>query len=119
MQKWESPVDRLIREAMEAGKFDDLPGKGKPVNLDGGFDATLRRILRDNGATHPVLETRHALEAELQAARRHFRHDGQEASFRRRIHDLNRDIRLFNLRSPLPNFHLRTIDADKELLDLR
>ena len=27
----ESPADRAIREAMEAGEFDDLPGMGKPI----------------------------------------------------------------------------------------
>ena len=28
---FEDHVDRLIREAIERGEFDDLPGKGKPV----------------------------------------------------------------------------------------
>ena len=28
---WESFVDRKIREAMERGEFDDLPGAGKPL----------------------------------------------------------------------------------------
>jgi hypothetical protein len=27
----ESACDRLIREAMERGEFDDLPGAGKPI----------------------------------------------------------------------------------------
>lgn len=27
-------VEEKIREAMDEGKFDDLPGKGKPLNLD-------------------------------------------------------------------------------------
>ena len=29
--RFESPVDRTIREAVERGDFDDLPGKGKPL----------------------------------------------------------------------------------------
>jgi hypothetical protein len=28
---YETLPERLIREAMEAGKFDDLPGTGKPL----------------------------------------------------------------------------------------
>ena len=28
---FEAHVDRLIREAMERGEFDDLPGVGKPI----------------------------------------------------------------------------------------
>ena len=35
---WESWVERLIREAMERGDFDHLPGKGKPLRLDGPDD---------------------------------------------------------------------------------
>lgn len=29
--RFESPVDRSIREAVERGDFDDLPGKGRPL----------------------------------------------------------------------------------------
>ncbi len=31
-------VDRLIREAMESGDFDDLPGAGKPLPGVGAAD---------------------------------------------------------------------------------
>ena len=27
-------IEEIIRQAMQEGKFDDLPGKGKPLNLD-------------------------------------------------------------------------------------
>ncbi|HEV2764210.1 MAG TPA: DUF1992 domain-containing protein [Pyrinomonadaceae bacterium] len=30
-------VEEQIREAMERGEFDDLPGKGKPLDLDAYF----------------------------------------------------------------------------------
>lgn len=34
-----SLADRRIREAMEKGLFDDLPGAGKPIlDLEGGYD---------------------------------------------------------------------------------
>jgi hypothetical protein len=29
--QWESWIDKQIRDAMERGDFDDLPGKGKPL----------------------------------------------------------------------------------------
>jgi hypothetical protein len=29
--RFESLPERLIREAMEAGEFDDLPGQGRPL----------------------------------------------------------------------------------------
>ncbi|MEE8376204.1 MAG: DUF1992 domain-containing protein [Acidimicrobiia bacterium] len=34
----EKLVDRLIREAMQAGEFDDLPGAGKPISGAGTTD---------------------------------------------------------------------------------
>jgi hypothetical protein len=33
----EKLIEEIIREAMEKGEFDDLPGKGKPLNLDAYF----------------------------------------------------------------------------------
>jgi len=30
-------IEEIIREAMEKGEFDDLPGKGKPLDLDAYF----------------------------------------------------------------------------------
>ena len=34
---WERIAENRIREAMQAGEFDDLPGAGKPVDLEGYF----------------------------------------------------------------------------------
>ena len=31
MERWESPVEKAIREAQERGEFDNLPGAGKPL----------------------------------------------------------------------------------------
>ncbi|MFZ5923297.1 MAG: DUF1992 domain-containing protein [Chloroflexota bacterium] len=31
-------IETIIREAMERGEFDDLPGKGKPLDLSAYFD---------------------------------------------------------------------------------
>ena len=37
-QRQEAFVDRVIREAMERGDFDDLPGKGEPIPGAGTVD---------------------------------------------------------------------------------
>lgn len=34
MREWESSIDRQIRKAMEEGEFTNLPGEGKPLNLN-------------------------------------------------------------------------------------
>jgi len=34
---WERIAENKIREAMQEGEFDNLPGAGKPIDLDGYF----------------------------------------------------------------------------------
>jgi DnaJ homolog subfamily C member 28 len=50
---WGSYIDRQIRKAMEEGDFDNLPGQGKPLNLEENEHAPndMRlafKILQDN-----------------------------------------------------------------------
>lgn len=42
----EHPVERAIREAMEAGEFDDLDGVGKPIPGAGVVDDDLWWVRR-------------------------------------------------------------------------
>jgi hypothetical protein len=57
---WESLVDRQIREAMEAGKFDDLPYRGQRLPMEdesaAGEWAMAFRILRNAGVAPPWIE---------------------------------------------------------------
>jgi hypothetical protein len=57
---WESLIDRQIREAMEEGKFDDLPHRGRPLPRDddsfAGEWAMAYRVLRNAGAAPPWIE---------------------------------------------------------------
>lgn len=34
---WEKAAEESIRESIESGEFDNLPGKGRPLNLDDYF----------------------------------------------------------------------------------
>jgi hypothetical protein len=38
MMAFERIVEALIQEAMDRGEFDNLPGKGKPINLTEYFE---------------------------------------------------------------------------------
>ena len=51
MERYESPVDRAIREAAERGEFDDLPGAGKPLQLrrSGDPDWWLKDLVEREG----------------------------------------------------------------------
>jgi hypothetical protein len=50
---WKSITDEIIREAMEDGKFSNLPGEGKPLNLDDDTNTPehlrlTHKLMRDN-----------------------------------------------------------------------
>ncbi len=73
---FEDVVDRKIREAMDRGDFDNLPGRGKPQDHDAYFrlPEDLRMgytVLRNAGyvpAEVELLKDIEALEARLRAA---------------------------------------------------
>ena len=62
----ESTADRLIREAMEAGEFDDLPGSGRPIpglgkpDDDGWWIREWVRRNRDDDDAYAVPGTPHS-----------------------------------------------------------
>ncbi len=65
----ETLVERRIRLAQERGDFDDLPGRGKPLPLDGPDDETwwVRGYLRREGlSTEPLLPTPLQLRREVE-----------------------------------------------------
>jgi hypothetical protein len=41
-------VEEAIQEALRDGRFDNLPGKGKPLELDPSPDAVINNLLRDS-----------------------------------------------------------------------
>lgn len=68
-----SNIEEHIRKAIEAGKFDNLPGKGKPLRLDNNphEDPEWRlahHILREGGFTLPWIETLREIEADFEDA---------------------------------------------------
>ena len=58
---FEKIADQRVREAMERGEFDDLPGRGKPVPLED--DSHLPPDIR---IAHKILKNADCLPPELQ-----------------------------------------------------
>ena len=75
--RWETWVERKIRESIERGEFDNLPGAGKPLpDLDRPYDELwwLRKKLREEqfSIEPPLLELRRQfdqVQAQIAAAR--------------------------------------------------
>lgn len=143
MSDYESAADRAIRRAMEAGEFDDIPGKGKPLDLGGPYDAdtwAARRIMKNAGVApawveqrkeivEAVAEARAALvrslkwrEAALQGGERADVVSAQWSRaldrYREAVQGLNKRIRDYNLGAPTLALHLRVIDAEREIRDV-
>ena len=140
MDKWEPLVDKMIREAMERGEFDDLPGTGQPIDLsENPFEdpelRTVHRLLRNAGFAPAWIEERKDIDAELQRSRATLlrakslygqggdlvddvRWQRAAKEFREKVGELNQRIRLYNLKAPATAFHRKTIDADSLIIEL-
>ena len=145
MDGWESLVDKKIREAIEAGEFDDLAGAGHPIDLNENPFAdpdwrTAHRLMRNAGFAPAWIEERKDIDAGLEAARNLLarnwtiltnavrtsnensareRWRSAEQQFRIHVAELNRRIDLWNLKTPAVGFQRKRIDADREIARLR
>jgi DnaJ family protein C protein 28 len=83
---WAGVAEEQIRAAQERGEFDNLPGSGKPLQLDvnpwAGDRALAYSLLKANGIAPPEIERGREVDAE------HARADALMAALRRRRDDL-------------------------------
>lgn len=127
-------AERMLREAIEAGEFDNLPGKGKPIDLrENPFeDPDLRvvhKLLRDAGFAPAWIEERKDIDATFESSRqiltrawKIYRPGGVSpneaawkrnvAEFREKAAELNNRIRLYNLKVPAAGFQRRLLDIE-------
>lgn len=123
-------AEEKIRKAMEAGEFDQLPGKGKPLNLEENPFApegmeTVYRLLKDNDCTLPWIEEGMEIERKRLLAHRILRSACKAANsreptrealelFSRQIESLNREIIHYNLRVPSAAFQRNPLNLEAE-----
>jgi DnaJ family protein C protein 28 len=136
-----SSIEKIIRRAMEEGEFDDLPGKGKPLQLDNNpyQDPEWRaahHILKSSGFSLPWIEALREIENKLQEAQTALarswgwyqaelsRVDGPSQnenewnravkSFDEQITAINEEIRSYNLQAPNERFQLLALNLEQE-----
>ena len=141
-----SSIEEIIRRAMEEGQFDDLPGKGQPLQLDQypledqEWQAA-HNILKSGGFSLPWIESLREIEAHLQEARSSLvrswswyqaeiaeinvpspaENEWQRAieSFRERIASINKEIRSYNLQVPNDRFQLTPLNVEQEIEQIK
>jgi len=134
MNRLESLTEKKLREAIENGEFDNLPGKGEPIDLkENPFEdpdlRTVHRLLRNAGFAPAWIEERKDIDVELETALTKltrawdlFREGRRTASesewersvreFRQQVAELNERIKIYNLKAPAVVFHRKHIAAD-------
>ncbi len=133
-------IDEQIRKAIEEGQFDNLKGKGKPLNLDDNPYADpewrlAHHVIKSSGFTLPWIETRQELGNDitsLQAALQRAWEWRQEALekkqapalveqewqralkvFNGQVEKVNQRIRTYNLEVPSERFQLMPLQAER------
>ncbi|OGN89180.1 MAG: hypothetical protein A2Y88_04075 [Chloroflexi bacterium RBG_13_48_10] len=136
-------IEALLRKAMEEGKFDNLPGKGKPLHLDENNPYTesdwelAYHILKEGGYTLPWIETLHEIENDLDDARQELLRawnwrkaplsadlpviyvnaewEGALEVFQDKLTGLNQRIRDYNLEVPNACFQRPSLNYEQEV----
>ncbi|GIH05111.1 DUF1992 domain-containing protein [Rhizocola hellebori] len=121
--RYESPIDRQIREAQERGEFDNLPGFGKPLpgsgqplHDDWWLKEMVHREQIGSGGLPTTLRLRKECEdvADLVATRK------SEAQVRAYLADLNERIRKA-MRGPVdgPPIVLKPLEVEQVVQEWR
>ena len=146
MDKWGKLVEQRLQDAFAKGEFANLPGKGKPLELDEDPLAEpaqwmARHILRNSGMSLPWVEERQRIEEALALATKRLerawsayagdrggelpspaaesRWQKALATFREDASALNRRIRTYNLTVPHVRFQRCLIEVRREVARLR
>ena len=135
-------IEEQIRKAMEEGQFQNLKGKGKPLNLDDNPYADpdwklAHHVIKSSGFTLPWIENRQEIDRESQALQIalqrawEWRQDAHERKlppdlvegewqralqvFHSRVEQLNKKIRSYNLAVPADQFQVFPLQAERIL----
>lgn len=136
-------IEDVLRQAIADGKFDNLPGKGKALNLDNVNPHTdpewelAYHMLKEAGYTLPWIEFMREIESDLESARNDLSiayhiyqpdfSDPQHAAsaaadwelsqlaFKDKLDGLNKRIRTVNLQVPNARFQRPLLNFTQEL----
>jgi hypothetical protein len=91
-------VEALIKEAQERGEFDNLPGKGKPIDLSSYFETPeevrlAQSVLKNAGMTSPEVEILKEI-AELRQVQGTIADEAKKQEIRKRIEQKQMEFNL-------------------------
>ena len=91
-------VEALIKEAQERGEFDNLPGKGKPIDLTSYFETPeevrlAQSVLKNAGITSPEVQMLKEI-AELRQVQEAVTDEAKKQEIRKRIEQKQMEFNL-------------------------
>jgi len=116
-ERYESAADRAIREAMERGDFDNLPGAGKPIPGLGGRhdpDWWLKGFLEREKVSMPLPPSLQ-LRKDIAELPDQLADVAREQDARAIIEALNERIRRHQRIPDGPPIHINLVDSDAAL----
>jgi DnaJ family protein C protein 28 len=135
-------IDEIIQQAMQEGAFDNLPGKGKPLNLEENpyLDQEWQlayHLLKQNGFAPEFIEQRQQIELQLAEARQVLARawvwrqqalaedkvaqmvEGEwsraKREFKKKVDEINSEIRKHNLHIPSLSLYRPVVNKENEL----
>jgi DnaJ family protein C protein 28 len=136
-------IEEQLRKAIEDGKFDNLPGKGKPLHLDETNPHAdpewelAYHMLKDSGFSLPWIETIREIEKDVELARKELQRawkwriiyfsadvpdekasvewERSQQAFKEQLTALNKRIRDYNLIVPNVRFQRPALNFEQEL----
>jgi hypothetical protein len=130
---WRSIVEQRIQDGMERGLFDNLPGAGKPLNLeeDALVPEDMRmafRLLRSNGLAPLWVELNKEIRDDIERLARFRTHvqervgrtnaiqwEHRRTEYIRRVEDINTKIVNYNILAPSVQVHINALIMADEL----
>lgn len=125
MDPAESIAEERIREAMERGEFDNLPGHGKPLPLEerGPFEDPTWwagfHILKNARLAPAWIVERKELDQAASEARERLERGGDEERFRHEMAAINRRVDDHNLKSPVRSNPMPRFPTDEVIAQVR
>ncbi len=145
MKRFSRKIEEEIKKAIESGAFENLPGKGEPLDLQDNPHVSdewrlTHHLLRSNDFSLPWIQRRQEIEQGIQEARSTLarvwewsqgdKPRSEQAApddrawnqaleaFRQEIAALNYQIRDYNLEAPSPRFHLVPLKRHRRFVRL-
>ncbi len=138
MTDHDDPIGKIIKQAMDEGKFDNLPGAGKPFPKDDNpfedpADWAANRVLKAAGFSLPWIEQRKDIEQMVKVARASLvrswlwhrdnpageyndaRWQKAIGAFHEAVGEANRLILSYNLKVPRVEMQIVMINVDGEI----